>query len=177
MKTLKIITATLLFVITAGAQAQVSVNVNIGTAPAWGPVGYTDVRYYYLPDVSMYYDINTTEYIYINNGHWVRTRTVPVAYRHYNFYNGYKVVLTDYRGASPYYYYKTHRIKYPRGYHPAAQRTIGHPPVHVARTAVAHPHHGTAVIVNNRHGYHGNGRGHGNARHAGHGGGHGHGRH
>lgn len=33
-------------------QAQrVSVNINIGSQPAWGPVGYDYVDYYYMPDI------------------------------------------------------------------------------------------------------------------------------
>lgn len=146
---------TLLLVVAAtGSNAQVSVNVSIGTAPAWGPVGYASARYYYLPDVAMYYDVNTAEYIYINNGGWVRTAVVPVAYRNYNFYNGYKVVLNDYRGAAPYVYYKSHRVKYPRGYHPAYQRTIGVPPGHARRVAAYNRRPATVVVHNDVHHYH-----------------------
>jgi hypothetical protein len=178
MKTLKNITICLLLITAAQASAQVSINVNIGTAPAWGPVGYTDVRYYYLPDVAMYYDINRSEYIYLNNGGWVRTAVVPVAYSNYNFYNGYKVVLTDYRGGTPYRYYKSHRVKYPRGYHPVAQRTIGVPPGHYRSARAAHRPHRDVVVVKNAHGH---GRGHGHHKDHGHHNDHGrkngHGRH
>lgn len=128
MKTIRFLFAGLLFGMLAPAQAQVSVNVNIGSPPAWGPAGYTDVRYYYLPDIGTYYDVGTRQYIYINNGAWVRTTVLPVAYRRYNLYNGYKVVLTDYRGATPYVYYKTHKVKYPKGYKAGPQRTVGLPP-------------------------------------------------
>jgi hypothetical protein len=31
--------------------SQVSVNVNIGSPPLWGPSGYSNIDYYYLPDV------------------------------------------------------------------------------------------------------------------------------
>jgi hypothetical protein len=37
--------------------SQVSVNVNIGSPPLWGPSGYSNIDYYYLPDVQAYYDI------------------------------------------------------------------------------------------------------------------------
>lgn len=151
MKTLKILLPALIMMISLQAVAQVNVNVNIGTAPAWGPAGYTNVRYYYLPDIDTYYDVNTTEYIYINRGHWVRTRTVPVVYRNYNFYNGYKVVLTNYHGGSPYVHYKTHRVKYPRGYHPGRQRTVGVPPGHIKKARVVHASHGRAVVAKKPH--------------------------
>ncbi len=102
--------------------AQVSVNINIGNPPAWGPVGYTDIRYYYLPDIEMYYDINTAMFIYFSNGGWVRTAYLPRRYRHYDLYGAYKVCLHDY-GPNPYIYYKSHKIKYYRGYHGPAQVT------------------------------------------------------
>ncbi|UKJ06163.1 hypothetical protein [Solitalea lacus] len=97
------------------AKAQVSVNVNIGTPPMWAPYGYSEVRYYYLPDVACYYDVYDARFIY-NNGHtWVRVSSLPSRYRDYDLYSGYKVVL-DYRGRAPYEYYHSHRSRYPRGY-------------------------------------------------------------
>lgn len=167
MKAIRLFVVTVLLMAAGHANAQLSVNVNIGSPPAWGPAGYTDVRYYYLPDVSMYYDVSTSEYIYLNNGAWVRTTVVPVAYRRYDFYNGYKVVLTDYRDATPYVYYKTHHVKYPKGYHPARQATIGARPARVykQKTVVVNNNRNT-VIVKER----GNGKGHGKGN--GHGKGH-----
>ncbi|MCI9846064.1 hypothetical protein [Flavobacterium pectinovorum] len=94
------------------AHSQVSVNVNIGTPPNWGPVGYDDSRYYYLPDIDIYYDVTESQYIYFNNGVWIRERRVPARYRNYDFYSGYKVVLRDYRGSKPYSYHSKHRVSY-----------------------------------------------------------------
>ncbi len=37
------------------SQAQVSVQINIGDQPEWGPTGYDHVDYYYLPDYDIYY--------------------------------------------------------------------------------------------------------------------------
>lgn len=36
---------------TASAQVSVSLGVNIGSQPAWGPVGYDYANYYYMPDI------------------------------------------------------------------------------------------------------------------------------
>ncbi len=127
----------LAFIAFGSAQAQVSVNVNIGTPPAWGPAGYNEVEYYYLPDIETYYDIRTREYIYQNNGRWVRTVTVPAPYRTYNFYNGYKVVMTDYHGKTPYVHYNTYKVKYPKGYKGKHQKTIGVPPGQAKKMAAA----------------------------------------
>lgn len=127
MKTLKIFLAGL-FLMTLSSKAQVNVNVNIG-APAWGPVGYTEVRYYYLPDIDMYYDIPTAMFIYFDGGGWVRTTYLPRRYRHYDLYGAYKVCLNDY-GPNPYIYYKQHKMKYYHGYRGPVQRTIGTRPVY-----------------------------------------------
>lgn len=151
MKTLKIVALGLLLLISGLMQAQVSVNVNIGSPPAWGPVGYPEVEYYYLPDIESYYDVRTAEFIYYGNGNWVRARRLPPAYRRYDLYNGYKVVLTDYHGPAPYALYKTHKVKYYKGYRGAPQRTIG------VRKVKEHGHgHGKD---------HGNGHGRGHHKH------------
>lgn len=155
MKTIQKFIVALLLVTAGTAQAQVSINVNIGKAPDWGPAGYTEVRYYYLPAMEMYYDINTANYIYLSNGAWVHATVLPAPYRTVNLYNTYKVVLTDYRGNTPYVYYKTHKVKYPKNYNPGHQKTVGVPPGH-AKKAIAG--HGVKV---KGHG----GKGHGKGKH------------
>lgn len=95
--------------------AQVSVNVNVGI-PAWG-VPVTTERYYYLPDIETYYDIPSREYIYLRDGLWVRSASVPVIYQRYDFHRGRKIVITDYRGNAPYAFYNVHRVKYVPGPH------------------------------------------------------------
>lgn len=125
----KLIFASVLFMSVFFAQAQVSVNVNIGTPPSWGPQGYDDSRYYYLPDIDIYYDVVQSQYIYDNNGRWVRERRLPAKYRQYDLYGGYKVVLTDYRGDAPYSYHSKHRASYPKGYHGKPQKNRGEKPV------------------------------------------------
>jgi hypothetical protein len=116
MKTTKffVIAAILLFSVIA--QAQVSVNVNIGRPPAWAPVGHAATEYYYLPDVEAYYDIRQTQFIYFGNGRWIRSKNLPGRYRNYDLYGGYKVVLNDYHGSRPFNNFKNHKIKYYKGY-------------------------------------------------------------
>ncbi|MDP3431769.1 MAG: hypothetical protein Q8T04_02225 [Bacteroidota bacterium] len=128
MKALKfIIIGILLFFATSG-QAQISVNVNLGAPPMWGPAGYTDVQYYYLPDVEAYYDVPSSQFIYFSGGTWVHRTYLPSRYRNYDLYNGYKVVMTDYRGNTPYTYFKEHKVKYAKGYKGQAQKNIGQKP-------------------------------------------------
>ncbi|EKT2070543.1 hypothetical protein O8E88_002377, partial [Flavobacterium psychrophilum] len=93
------------------SQAQVSVNVNIGNPPVWGPTVTTE-EYYYLPDIDSYYDIHQSQFIYLNNGVWIRSRSLPRRYRSYNLNTGYVVVLNDYHGHNPYTNYKRHKVKY-----------------------------------------------------------------
>jgi len=104
------------------AKAQVTVTVS---PPPWGPAGYTNVRYYYLPDVEAYYDIQTSVFVYNNAGVWVRRAYLPAQYSGYDLYGGYKVVMTDYRGNTPYTFHKMYKMKFPKGYHGSAQKNIG----------------------------------------------------
>lgn len=125
MKTLKLIALGIVLFITGSVTAQVSVNVNIGTPPSWGPSGYSNVDYYYLPDVQSYYDIRASQFIYFGSGNWVRSRYLPRQYRNYDLYSGYKVVLNDYHGRTPYTHYKRDKVKYYKGYRGQSQRSIG----------------------------------------------------
>jgi hypothetical protein len=118
----------LILLMSVFAQAQVSVNVNIGTPPNWGPQGYDNSRYYYLPDIDIYYDVTQSQFIYDNNGRWIRENRLPSKYRQYDLYGGYKVVLNDYRGNAPYTYHSKHRANYPKGYHGKPQKNRGNKP-------------------------------------------------
>lgn len=126
MKTLKLIAAGIVLLFSSTAmRAQVSVNVNIGSPPAWGPAGYSATEYYYLPDVQAYYDIRQSQFIYLGGSQWIRSRNLPAQYRSYDLYHGYKVVLNDYHGSRPYTYFKNHKFKYYKGYKGKPQKTIG----------------------------------------------------
>ncbi|WP_395059432.1 hypothetical protein [Flavobacterium sp.] len=111
MKTLKIIILGTFLLVFSFSKAQVSVNVNIGAPPVWGPTVTTE-EYYYLPDINSYYDIHQSQFIYLNNGVWIRSRSLPRRYRSYNLNAGHVVVLNDYHGRNPYSRYKEHKVKY-----------------------------------------------------------------
>lgn len=128
MKAFKIIIALTILFFTGSLRAQVSVNINVGSPPPWGPAGYTETRYYYLPDVESYYDVQTTNFIYYDGGGWVHRSHLPNHYHNYDLYNGYKVVMTDYHGNSPYIHFKDHKVKYKKGYHGKYQKTVGNKP-------------------------------------------------
>ena len=129
MKTLKLIVLGIaLFLAGNNLHAQISVSLNLGSPPQWGPAGYNDVHYYYLPDVQAYYDVQSSMFIYMNAGRWVHRANLPVRYRNYDLYHGYKVVLSDYHGNAPYSQFKEHKMKYSRGYRGQEQRSIGDRP-------------------------------------------------
>ena len=128
MKTLKLIVIGMALFLTNPISAQITVGVTIGSPPAWGPAGYSSARYYYLPDVEAYYDVQSSMFIYYDGGVWVHRGYLPERYRDYDLYGGYKVVMTDYRGNSPYTHFNEHRTKYGRGYRREPQRTNGERP-------------------------------------------------
>jgi hypothetical protein len=125
MKAFKFITIALALFLAGTLQGQISVNVHLGSPPQWGPADQPTARYYYLPDVEAYYDIQTSMFIYLNNGIWIRRAYLPPQYRNYDLYNGYKVVMTNYRGNTPYTNFREYRTKYAKGYRGQPQRTIG----------------------------------------------------
>jgi hypothetical protein len=128
MKTLKLLVIVMALFLAGTLQAQVSVNVNIRAPPMWGPAGYTGVQYYYLPDVEAYYDVPSSMFIYQSGGVWIHRSYLPTRYRHYDLYNGYKVVMTGYHGKTPYYHHNDYKRKYAKGYHGPAQKNIGEKP-------------------------------------------------
>ncbi|MGZ9736487.1 hypothetical protein [Flavobacterium sp. GNP002] len=165
MKTLKLIIAGIILFASANTmQAQVSVNVNIGSPPAWGPVGYSSVDYYYLPDIQAYYDIRATQFIYFGGGKWIRSRNLPTQYRNYNLYNGYKVVLNDYHGSSPYSNFNTHKVRYYKGYKGKPQKSIGSNRSSNNKVYKSNGNNGNGNKGNGNKGGKGN-NGHGNGKH------------
>jgi hypothetical protein len=93
----------------ANSQVRFNVSVNIGSQPEWGPSGYDHVDYYYLPDIETYYYVPQKQFIYMSNGNWVYSSRLPRAYRNYDLYSGYKVVVNQ---PKPYMHHQEFRSKY-----------------------------------------------------------------
>ncbi len=91
------------------ANAQVNATINLGKQPAWGPTGYSNPNYYYLPDIDVFYDVPRRQFIYPNGNQWVFANSLPASYANYNLYNGYKVVVND---RNPYNNADIYRVKY-----------------------------------------------------------------
>lgn len=166
----------------AHAQVKVSVNLNIGNQPVWGPVGYDYAQYYYLPDVDAYYDIPRHQYVYQNGGRWVYAASLPGRYN-YDPYRSYKVVVNE---PNPYLHDDVYRSKYGKYKGQYNQQQIirdsrdekyyvvkGHPMYGKGKN---HPDNGNNGNGhgNNGNGHGNNGNGHGNGHGNGNGNGHGH---
>ena len=95
----------------ADAQVRVSFYANIGNQPQWGPAGYDYAQFYYLPDLDMYYDVQARQFVYADRGRWVYATALPVNYRNYDLYGGYKVVINDQR---PFMRHDVYRNQYKR---------------------------------------------------------------
>jgi len=78
---------------TIEAQVSLNVSINIGRQPAWGPVGYDYVDFYYFPDINCYFNVNLELFYYFERGRWFSARYLPYAFRNYDLYGMYKVVL------------------------------------------------------------------------------------
>lgn len=93
----------------------INVSINIGHQPAWGPVGYDYVGYYYFPDIDIYYNVNLGMFYYPDRGRWISVRYLPPRYRSYDLYGLYKVVLNV---NDPWRYHHMHYRDYAkyRGY-------------------------------------------------------------
>ncbi len=95
--------------------AQVSVNINIGSQPLWGPTGYDYVQYYYLPDIDAYYNVANRQFIYMDRNRWVFANALP-GYYQCDLDRCYKVVVND---ANPWMradFYRNRYVQY-RGYY------------------------------------------------------------
>ena len=94
------------------ADAQVRVNINIGSQPLWGPAGYDRADYYYLPDVESYYNINNRQFIYRDRGRWITASALPPRFGRVNLYTMHKVVINN--TVNPYMNHNYYRTQYGR---------------------------------------------------------------
>jgi hypothetical protein len=126
MKSIKLVILGILMVFALHSiQAQNSVNKNSVKAPLWGPSGYSFANYYYIPDIETYYDIRKSQFIFLKTGLWTQSKSLPLQYKNYDLNKGYKVVLNEYLGSSPFTAFKFHKETYYKGYYGGQQLTIG----------------------------------------------------
>ncbi len=95
MKKILLLSAIFLSAFCYKTEAQVRFNVNIGLQPAWGPTGYDNANYYYLPDLGVYYDVPRGLFVYFDMGRWNFNPSLPAWFGNYDLYHSYKVVVND----------------------------------------------------------------------------------
>jgi hypothetical protein len=122
MKKIIIVAALLtMSVFSIPAKAQISLNINIGSQPLWGPTGYDHVDYYYIPAIDAYYYVPSGQYIYLTNGRWTWNRNLPPAYGNFNLYNAYKVVINK---PKPYMQHNTYVRQYSKYKNWSGKQTV-----------------------------------------------------
>jgi hypothetical protein len=114
----------ILFFVLQSAQAQKSQNLAQNTQPQNGgtilikdPVTQCAYRYNYFPNLGAYYDAKTNQYIYSQNGQWIKAKEIPSGYMGYSLNNKMNVVITDYDDDDPTQFIKIHKKKFPYNYH------------------------------------------------------------
>lgn len=98
-------------------KGQISVNINIGSQPLWGPVGYDYARYYYMPEMDVYYDVHARKYTYWQGNKWVTKSKLPGKYKKYNIYRTYKVVINDSNPWARHRHYRNRYSHYAHNHH------------------------------------------------------------
>lgn len=80
--------------------------------PVWLKGYKAGVRYYYFPDLEVYYDVNTGNYVYWSGTDWVYATALPGVYGGIDLAGANYVALT-YTGLHPEHYIVTHIKTYP----------------------------------------------------------------
>jgi hypothetical protein len=97
------------------AQIRVGVNVENYVPPPWAPPydNVSSIRYYYLPDYDMYYDVWDGQFWYAGpDGQWISSEGPPPQYAGVDF-SGAFVVLIDRHVSRPWGNYGYYRANYP----------------------------------------------------------------
>lgn len=92
--------------------------------PAWAPpyADHAHIRYYYLPDIEVYYDVWDQEFVYLHDGVWNYSPSLPPMYAGYDLNSSYVVVLNA-RVYEPWMHFHYYVAHYPRYYYHAYYNT------------------------------------------------------
>ena len=81
--------------------------------PAWVPSNTNpDIRFYFIPEIGIYYDAFVGDYVYWNGSFWVYSAVLPVAYIHFDLYDA-NIVFLSVGVVSPWYYHSYYVAQYP----------------------------------------------------------------
>lgn len=74
------------------------------------PITNCELRYFYYPNMEMYYDSKTETYLYRVNGEIIESKDKPVI--GYSLYNGYFVQITDFDDDDIFNFLEKHKKLY-----------------------------------------------------------------
>ncbi|MDP4261280.1 MAG: hypothetical protein Q8941_02005 [Bacteroidota bacterium] len=86
------------------------------SSPGWAPPYVEGARYYYFPDIEVYYDLSGQDFVYLDNGQWLFSATLPPIYSGYDIYNGF-VIMLNFEVYQPWMHHQYYVSHYPRYYY------------------------------------------------------------
>jgi len=84
--------------------------------PSWAPPYSPGVRYYYLPDIETYYDLTNQQFVYLDNGQWTYSQSLPSIYAGFDLNDCFTVAI-DFNTYQPWLHYQYYVSHYPRYYY------------------------------------------------------------
>jgi hypothetical protein len=120
-------------------------SVSVGeqySNPDWAPAYYPGVRYYYLPDIETYYDLSNQDFVYLDDGQWLFSNTLPSMYSSYDLYNGYEIAL-NVGVYQPWMHHHFYLSNYPRYYYKNIYHNSGNTSVRGFNENVRKPFYST----------------------------------
>ncbi len=100
-------------------------TVVVQQPPMWAPMGFGDARFLFIPDMMVYYDMQSGMFLYPRGNRWVGNQFLPRHYSNFDLFNTHVVVINNYYGPSPYMMFNQHRSMYPVGFRGNPYQTIG----------------------------------------------------
>lgn len=89
---------------TETTQAQISLNIRIGS-PAWGVPGVSRADYYFLPDIDAFYDLRGRQFVYLDRGRWCFSNALPGWHRGFDLFGARKIIINEPNPWSRYDFY------------------------------------------------------------------------
>lgn len=84
--------------------------------PRWAPPYYEGVRYYYIPDIEIYFDLSRHEFIYLQDGRWFSSPYLPQFYAGFDLDNCFSIALSI-NVFKPWMHHQYYISHYPRYYY------------------------------------------------------------
>src|ERR1035437_6759125 len=91
-------------------------NVVTYDNPSWAQPYTPGVRYYYFPDIESYYDLSTQEFVYLNDGQWNYSPTLPDIYAGFDLSSCFTVAI-NYNTYQPWMHHQYYVSHYPMYYY------------------------------------------------------------